>query len=122
MAEDCYALPTPWVEAESSPDRLQDYLNSLYWEGVTREIQNVIISLNKLESVTSITEEDDIMKRLPAEAAFFVEPWGMFPQDGRSRNGFLTPWQHHGSSMITNGMVFGSALPHSWRVSHTSLP
>ena len=65
---------------ESSPDRLRDYLDSLYWEGVTREIQNVIISLKLLENVPSIPEEDDIMMRLPAEAAFFVEPWGMFPQ------------------------------------------
>jgi len=80
MTEDCDTSPTPWIEVESSPDRLREYLDSLYWEGVTREIQNVIISLKQLESIPSIPEEDDIMKRLPAEAAFFVEPWGMFLQ------------------------------------------
>jgi hypothetical protein len=77
MVQDRDALPTTWIEAESSLDHLQDYLDSMYWEGVTKEIQNVIISLKQLEDVASIPEEDDIMKRLPAGSAFFVGPWGM---------------------------------------------
>ncbi|ORY10612.1 hypothetical protein BCR34DRAFT_601904 [Clohesyomyces aquaticus] len=75
MAEDHNNSPTPWAPVESSVDGLEGHLDSLYWEGVTREMQNAIISLQRLENVPSIPEEDDITKRIPAESAFFVTPW-----------------------------------------------
>ena len=76
MANKHNAAPTPWVEVDSSPSALQNHIEALYWEGVTGEIGNVIISLKRLDDAPSILEEDDILKRLPAEASFFVEPWG----------------------------------------------
>ncbi|KAF2152246.1 hypothetical protein K461DRAFT_293930 [Myriangium duriaei CBS 260.36] len=91
-----------WVEAESSADQLQEYLESLYWQGLIREIETTILALKQLEETASIPEEDDIMKRLPAEAAYFVGPWAPLKLNS---NEWKDTWNSVATRMAVNANI-----------------
>ncbi len=68
-----------WSNESVSSDQLGNLLTDLYWEGVIRELGTAILSLKHLRDIKSIPDEEDIMKRIPSGAAFFVSPWGKHP-------------------------------------------
>jgi hypothetical protein len=65
-----------WTSEGASSDQLGNILTDVYWEGVIRELGTTMLSLKHLQDVKSIPDEEDIMKRIPSGAAFFVSPWG----------------------------------------------
>jgi hypothetical protein len=62
-----------WTRIPS--ENLQDILNSLYWESVTRELGTVIQSLKRLKEVQPLPEEENVAKRVASEAAYFAAIW-----------------------------------------------
>lgn len=64
--------------SEISSDQLENLLNDVYWEGVIRELGTAILSLKHLQNVKSLSDEEDIMKRVPSGAAFFLGPWSKY--------------------------------------------
>ena len=68
-----------WSSEGASLDQFGNILTDVYWEGVVRELGTAILSLKHLRNVKSIPDEEDIMKRIPSGAAFFVSPWGKYP-------------------------------------------
>jgi hypothetical protein len=62
-----------WTEIPS--EDLEAMLNTMYWESLTRELGVIILSLKHLKDVPPVPEEEDIMKRVAAEAAYFAAAW-----------------------------------------------
>ena len=65
-----------WVSLENAHGNLAGAMRKVYWEGVVREIGYAIRSMQLWKDVESLPEEEDIMLRLPADAAGFVVHWG----------------------------------------------
>jgi hypothetical protein len=73
------AQKSEWSDVGSASDILVTNLSDLYWEGVTREVSDAILSYKLLESVPPLPEEEDIFQRLPSGVFEFIEAWGEHP-------------------------------------------
>jgi len=65
-----------WVEEGSTMHVLVEKITNLYWESIIREVGHAIMCMIQLRDTQSLPEEDDIISRLPANAADFISLWG----------------------------------------------